>query len=165
MNTNDLRYIKTEKQIRETYLKLVRNGIAPRLVDLCKTAQINKSTFYDHYESMQLLEERVRLDTTRELLTACPHILDAFSDTESFCRSIIACFQREGKTLLHLYGGDPHIISTYAEMVLIELYTKESLGNELTIRFAIAGATHILTNNLTEQSITELIGLIEALRK
>ena len=52
------------------------------------------------------------------------------------------------------------MISAYAEMVLIELYTKESLGNEVTIRFAIAGATHILTNNLTEQSIKELIGLI-----
>ena len=113
---------------------------------------------------MQLLEDRIRLETIRELLTECPHILDAFSDTESFCRSIISCFQRKGKTLRHLYGSNPHVISTYAEMVLIELYTKDSLGNELTIRFAIAGATHILSNNLTEQSITELIGLIEALR-
>ena len=57
------------------------------------------------------------------------------------------------------------MISAYAEAVLIELYTKESLGNELTIRFAIAGATHILSNNLTEKSITELIGLIESLRR
>ena len=143
----------------------MRSGIAPRLVALCKEARINKSTFYDHYESMLLLEERVRLDTMRDMLTECPHILDAFSDTESFCRSIIACFQREGKTLLHLYGGIPHVISAYAEKVLIELYTKESLGNELTIRFAIAGATHVLSNNLTEQSITELIGLINTLSR
>ena len=57
------------------------------------------------------------------------------------------------------------MISAYAEMVLIELYTKESLGNEVAIRFAIAGATLILTNNLTEQSIKELIGLIETLRR
>ena len=78
---------------------------------------------------------------------------------------IISCFQRKEKTLLHLYAGNPHVISAYAEMVLIELYTKESLGNEVTIRFAIAGATHILTNNLTEQSIKELIGLIETLRR
>lgn len=69
------------------------------------------------------------------------------------------------KTLLHLYAGNQHVISAYAEMVLIELYTKESLGNEVAIRFAIAGATLILTNNLTEQSIKELIGLIETLRR
>lgn len=52
----DLRYIKTEKLIEETYLTLRRRLRRPvKVRELCENAMINKTTFYAHYETMDAL--------------------------------------------------------------------------------------------------------------
>jgi AcrR family transcriptional regulator len=52
-NKNDLRFVKTERLIRSTYLALRRKARQPvKVRELCEAALINKSTFYAHYETM-----------------------------------------------------------------------------------------------------------------
>ena len=46
MRKNDLRYIKTEKIIKDTYLNLKKKYHSEiKVSELCKVAMINKSTF------------------------------------------------------------------------------------------------------------------------
>ena len=55
VNKNDLRYIKTERLIVHTYVDLRLHDPSPvKVSDLCREALINKTTFYSHYDTMEL---------------------------------------------------------------------------------------------------------------
>lgn len=57
MRTKDRRFIKTENTIQKAMIKLLNEGDAEYLAieDLIYEADINKSTFYLHYQSLELL--------------------------------------------------------------------------------------------------------------
>lgn len=57
MRTKDRRFIKTEDIIQRSMIKLLNEGLAENLQidDLINEADINKSTFYLHYQSLDLL--------------------------------------------------------------------------------------------------------------
>ena len=57
MRTKDRRFIKTEDIIQRSMIKLLNEGLAENLQidDLVNEADINKSTFYLHYQSLDLL--------------------------------------------------------------------------------------------------------------
>ena len=59
MNKNDLRYIKTEQQIKEAFYELVnQKGFDQVTISMiCKKAFISRFTFYSHYtDKFQLLQ-------------------------------------------------------------------------------------------------------------
>ena len=61
MNKNDLRYIKTEKIIKESFIKLVNNkGFEKTSVsDICKEGIISRNAFYLHFADKYDLLERM----------------------------------------------------------------------------------------------------------
>ncbi|MCA1321014.1 TetR/AcrR family transcriptional regulator [Bacillus tianshenii] len=70
----DLRVIKTKRAIREALLKLVKEKDFAKVSvrDLCAYAEINRGTFYLHYQDKYDLLERIELellDTLRELMS------------------------------------------------------------------------------------------------
>ena len=71
MNKNDLRYQKTETLIKDAFFKQITAKEIKdiRVKDLCDKAQISRKTFYDHYEDIYDLAQklcaiRFNLDTT-----------------------------------------------------------------------------------------------------
>lgn len=53
MNTQDLRYLKSEKKIQDTIDTMLATGkITTNVTDFSKQAGIYTSTFYDHYNDM-----------------------------------------------------------------------------------------------------------------
>lgn len=57
VNTNDLRVIKTKNLLHETLIKLLKNKTFNEItvVEICKLANINRSTFYAHYMNIDEL--------------------------------------------------------------------------------------------------------------
>ena len=57
MRTKDRRFIKTEAIIQKSMISLLneRNAEELQIEDLVMEADINKSTFYLHYQSLDLL--------------------------------------------------------------------------------------------------------------
>lgn len=84
MNTNDLRFIKTEKILKEAYLTLKTKQKPFTLAQLCQEALINKTTFYKHYESLEDFEYKTRKEILRNICLENKYIYDAFSNTEMF---------------------------------------------------------------------------------
>ena len=68
MNKNDLRFIKTEKLIKDAFIDLLDEsgvkGVSVRA--LCEKALISRNTFYMHYETISNLVESIYVDVWRD---------------------------------------------------------------------------------------------------
>ncbi|MGM9874119.1 MAG: TetR/AcrR family transcriptional regulator [Bacilli bacterium] len=75
MNKNDLRYKTTEKLICDAYIKLSNESEDKKITvtDLVKEAQINRGTFYLHYQNV----DDVCKDISDKFLTKCIEILSS----------------------------------------------------------------------------------------
>lgn len=68
MNKNDLRIVKTKKNIHQVLLNLLKNKTLSQIkvTELCREASINRGTFYFHYEEIgdifKELFEEIMLD-------------------------------------------------------------------------------------------------------
>lgn len=73
-NKDDLRVLKTDRSIRRAALSLMQRspGKIPTVKDIASEAEINKSTFYYHYESSYALIEAMESELLEETLSqAC----------------------------------------------------------------------------------------------
>lgn len=65
MNTdNNARFQETEQKIKKAYGRLVQNKPASKVTvsDICREAQIHRTTFYGHFEDVIDLMNRVEVD-------------------------------------------------------------------------------------------------------
>lgn len=86
-NQEDLRVVKTDRRIREAALDLMREnlGAVPSVKAVIARAEINKSTFYYHYESVQQLVEAIEEDLLADAVRqACAEGCSMLRDVEGF---------------------------------------------------------------------------------
>ena len=163
MNTHDLRYIKTEKTLKEAFLRLKSTGKPFTLTQLCEEALINKTTFYKHYETLDDFEHKVCKEELRSIYLQCEHIYDAFTDTRYFVSDLRSKIKEHAKTIQVLFQNriDQHL--RISEELLLELYLDKvtSKEDELKIRFAIAGSSKILVTTNDEFVNDYVITLLE----
>ena len=69
-NKEDLRIRKTKATLYKTYLDLItqKDYDKIKISDICKKANINRSTFYDHFKDKEELASSLLMDTKKELL-------------------------------------------------------------------------------------------------
>lgn len=161
---NDLRFIKTEKLIEETYLTLRRRLRRPvKVRELCETAMINKTTFYAHYETMDALHARICEKEIGHIIENCPYIDTAFSDTGRFVRSLVSAVQNGSPILNALFYGDLFGQINAIEAALLKHYlgSGDSPRQEMKMIFAIGGAAKLLAPEQSEERIQMTIRLID----
>lgn len=164
MNKQDLRYIKTEKLITECYIELQRKSKGSvKIVDLCKMAMINKTTFYAHYECMEDLHKHICRRTIEELLENCPHISEIFTNTEAFVYSITKCFSENDTKLEILFKHDTDYMVNLVEESILKYYhlIGESSVEKTKLRFGIGGATRTIVSNSSDEELKITIELIK----
>lgn len=69
---NDLRKVKTKKLIQNALIELLKTKSIHciSITDICTTAQINRSTFYSHYEDYNIFVQQVMQETAVGLTMA-----------------------------------------------------------------------------------------------
>lgn len=163
-NTQDLRFIKTEKLIEDSYLQLrQKNHGAVKVSELCKEALINKTTFYSHYETIDTLHDHICRKEVKRILDGCPNADAAFSDTTVFVKSLVNTIQENLSLLRILFGEETTKQINYIEMDLLERYLKDvhSAETEMKITFAIGGAARLLIAGQGEDRVQMTIQLIK----
>mgnify|MGYP000968910407 CR=1 FL=1 len=163
VNKNDLRFIKTEKLIEETYLALKMKSRSPvKVSELCKAALINKTTFYLHYETMEALHEYICRKEIETMLADCPHVDEAFTNTEAFVRAMVRTIQANASISKTLFGDDLERQTSLFEKCLVQRYLHGTESQEvgLKIIFAIGGAARLLIGDQSQERIRVTIGLI-----
>lgn len=163
-NTADLRFIKTERLIEETYLSLRGKLRRPvRVRELCEAALINKTTFYAHYETMETLHAHICEKEVGRVIETCPHIDDAFSDTGLFVTSLVSAIQNCAPMLDTLFYHDTAGQINAIEAALLKRYLSRSASprQEMKMIFAIGGAAKLLVSEQSEERIRMTILLID----
>ena len=163
-NKSDLRYIKTDRLIQKTYLELrLTDGKPVKVSTLCEAALINKTTFYVHYLDMEDLHRQVCEQTIRELVLGCPHVMDAFTETQNFVSSLIHTLLDHQKLIWALFGEESAPCTNLIEQELLKLYLpgNDDPGMELKIRFAIGGALRILAYEKYYHQIDDVVTLLK----
>ena len=163
-NKTDLRYIKTEKLIEDTYLSLKRKYRRPiKVSELCEAALINKTTFYTHYETMEALHVHICEKQVGQIIEGCPNIDEAFSDTGRFVRSFVSAIQSCSPVLEALFHDDLASQINTIESILLKRYLGSGVSpkQELKMIFAIGGAAKILIPAQSKERIQLTIQLID----
>ncbi|WP_127850120.1 hypothetical protein [Lacticaseibacillus hulanensis] len=113
MNKNDLRYRKTEANLKQAYLELLVDHDCTDITvkQLCSLAQCARNTFYQHYLDLPTLRDHI-------IDQVLVNMADAFSSPESdlhaidsdqinaYCKGIIASVVRERHALQILFSKD-----------------------------------------------------------
>lgn len=164
MNKNDLRFQKTEKLIKETYISLKKHGSTiVKVKELCEVALINKTTFYAHYETIEHLHKQVCIEFVTEMLGQCYNIENIFTDIHDFVYTVLGIFMDNMPQIEKLYGDDFHQLVNDAETVLMEKYFLQNTNHDydLAIRFCIGGAFRLLATERDPARIQKTVELIE----
>lgn len=163
-NKNDLRFVKTEKLIENTYLSLRKKFRRPiKVSELCEMALINKTTFYTHYETMDALHAHVCEKEVGRIVENCPNIDAAFSDTGLFVKSLVLAIQNCAPLLDVLFYNDTVGQINAIETALLKHYLEQSVSpqQEMKMIFAIGGAAKLLVPKQSDERIQMTIQLIE----
>ncbi len=163
-NKNDLRFIKTEKLIRETYLDLKKKQTAPvKVTELCSAALINKTTFYAHYETIERLNNSICKETVKNLLDRCELADQAFENMEDFVNALVGAIFAEEETLHALYGDNTSGMLKDFEDELLKLYLQEEEDPDRRnkITFCIGGASRLLFMSRDPERIQTVVQLMQ----
>ena len=164
MNKNDLRFQKTEKLIKETYVSLKKHGsTVVKVKELCEVAMINKTTFYAHYETIEHLHKQVCIEFVSNMLQECYNIDNILTDTHDFVYTVLGMFMENMGNIEKLYGNDLHALVNDAETVLMESYFLPNISEDydLAVRFCIGGAFRLLATERDPARIQKTVELIE----
>ena len=106
----DIRIVKTKKAITEAFLQLRGQKALENISvkELCREAQINKSTFYSHYDDIYALSDALEKETVAYILNSISQNEDYSAENpETFAREIcMACISHLSLTELLFSGQD-----------------------------------------------------------
>ena len=164
MNKNDLRYVKTEELILNTYLDLVRSHQRNITVTLlCKTARINSSTFYTHYSDMEALHKAVCQKQIQLILKEEPGLMTLHQNPAEFVNTIHRVIIHNNKFLELLFRNEKNFMLDLIEAELMKLYITDATPKEMEtkIAFCVGGSMRILCGGNSTEKIDDVIALIK----
>lgn len=157
MNKNDLRYVRTEENLKNALLKLLETGAIDSftITDLCAAANCSRNAFYKHYETKYDLYNTVLNETVETIRDSCQALIKDLREVdETIMRSyshrlleVISSRSREIAAFLRSSRAFRETLcsSMYEEMISqdLKITGKESLGaeTELLTQYMAAGIT------------------------
>lgn len=158
----DLRVIKTKRAITGTLIELLRTKSIGKITvtELAQKAEINKGTFYLHYEDIYDLYQEALQGHLEEIVDKL-EFLNLFAvDPDRFARELVAIAVNRS-----LFEGDPFFDSHNAVFnQSVPVYFCNALTwkimsvnnipatkeNEIRLRFMLAGASFVLRHHPAE---------------
>lgn len=103
----DIRVEKTKRSILNAFLELRGRKPLERITvkELCQRAQINKSTFYDHYADVYDLSEQVETEIIKAVVENVPHPEYMFQRPKAFIQELYQAYVSQGVLLQTVFSG------------------------------------------------------------
>lgn len=153
----DIRIEKTRAAIKEAFLALRSEKPLEKITikELCRLAQINKSTFYSHYDDIFDLENTIEVETIQVILRDIAQGQEYSTDNpEVFAREIFhACLSHSSLTNLIFVDNDGSRLLSHLETGIKELiyqkypHYQDDPKMHVLLTFCIHGAHHAYHNN------------------
>lgn len=157
-NTMDLRIVKTKNQIWAAYLAL-RDKLMPEKIkvkDICEMAQINKTTFYKHYNDSMELSNEIDDNAVERVMNDFPQKKTLFSDPKGYIQGLLSALEGQRDNLRTVFRGKPDILCSKLEEKLRDdcEYKTEDISGSIGVSFAIGGFVRVVNDYLmTDKSM------------
>ncbi len=153
----DLRVIKTRKNIKDAFFKLRSKYSLEkiRVTELCEIAVINKTTFYNHYQDIYDLSEKIEDETISSILNNFQRMDLLFKDPDAFIKGLYYAFKSNEEVVRTLFAGRMNVLVDKIEKQLNIQYPqfRDKPEMEITLSFIIHGATYVLNEPKYKESI------------
>lgn len=134
-NENDLRVIKTQKNIRSALISLMEEKPMPEISvkDICDRALCSRNTFYMHFPYKEAVLEQITKECMDEVLKGTERIVDSVHQltpkvVEQYSRNLIEAAESERETILFLLRHDSG--NTFSRMLSDAIYASFFQGSE-----------------------------------
>ncbi len=124
----DARIIKSKKKIFDAFVELRRKKELRKITvkELCRIAQINKSTFYAHYEDVFDLSDNVENALVAEALSKINNLDNIISDSCEFTRQIFKVLSMQDEKLRIVFSGtqQPNFVDKLSKLLKEIIFNK-----------------------------------------
>ena len=155
----DKRIEKTEKAIKEAFIGLRKKKPLEKISikELCEMANINKSTFYSHYENLYTLSDVIEYETVLEIVSSIPNDLEyTFTNPELFTREVTLAFAKHRSEIEILFSGKNQThLASHLEIIIKRLIYKKypeyknDIEKNILLSYCIHGAYNASLSNPT----------------
>lgn len=162
----ELRVYKTETAIRAAFYTLRRKMPTEkiRINELCRLAQINKSTFYRHYKDVFDLSDALEGELLAGVTADFAAADKLYTDPQAFVTGLHSVMQAHREEISLLYNGRMLAFADKIEAWLAGIYLDERSAEteKIKLSFIIGGAIHAFLSpefaiEETAQTIVELL--------
>lgn len=166
----DTRIESSLKKLKEAYLEEKRKKCISeiKVIDVCKKAGVNKTTFYRHYRDIYDLADTIENETIDEIINQINNKDKLLTEPELFVKDSMAVFDRNWEEIKLIFDNRYGVLIDKIEKAYVEYYLleKHSQYETLLIKFCVGGASHIITGSQTkEESEQTKAFLIKMLKK
>lgn len=97
----DVRIESSLKCIKNAYLEEKRKKTIPeiKVIDICKKAGVNKTTFYRHYRDIYDLADEVEIEVVREILGQMKYKDKLLTHPELFVKESMQVFEQNTENI------------------------------------------------------------------
>lgn len=160
----DKRFEKTEKAIKEAFMKLRTKKPLEKISvkELCESADINKSTFYSHYEDIYALSDALEHEVVLSIISSIPKDRDyTFTNPELFTREVTLAFVNYMPQIRIIFSGknQSHLASHLEAITKKLIYAKypeyeNDIEKNILLSYCIHGAYNASLSNPTADTET-----------
>lgn len=164
----DARIKKTQKSIHDAFVELRKEKPIEKITikELCKMAQINKSTFYLHYDDIYSLSDSIEKEFVERIVESVFHkrkiqledqveftleLSQAFIDNKESI-DVLFSGNQQGKFATHLEEAIKHVFSMENQSLM-------SHKIQVLLTYCVQGGYHAYLNNpnIEEKEIKEIL--------
>lgn len=168
----DLRVIKTKRRIKEVFGELLKKKDVNKITvaELARLAEINKGTFYLHYQDIYALYTEVLQENIRETVNGISFYHEFFDTPEDFLRHFFALRKNHFQPMENpvFKPGNISFGHRIPEMMIGALreklyehgYIEPSVANDTKLNYVLFSIFHFLQVKSPEESLPILIPLI-----
>lgn len=154
MNLQDRRYNRTHKAIKNSFIKLLReqeNNSKITITDICADADINRGTFYLHFDTIVDLTKEMESDYSRKLINTCS-IYKYDKNTFAFFNSLFDSVKQNPELFYFFFyisdGTGLKSLEAYLRKYMVPEWLKSSKINEseanIVIKYQLTGTFALL---------------------
>ena len=155
----DLRIQKTTKAIREAFIQIRKKMPLEKVkvLDICRLAMINSSTFYDHYVDVFALSDQLE----NEILSKCFNDFklkgSLFSESERFILTIPQNLEAQNDLISTLFKDRQEVLYMKLEKQLLDYYRYAGIpmSKDILLSFIIGGTMRTMQTLNSDKRYTE----------
>lgn len=118
----DKRIIKSKENIKNAFIELRTKKELRKITvkELCEKANINKSTFYAHYEDIFQLSDQIESDVVKQIIDSITHKHSMFFDVAEFTSELFYAMKSKQELIDIVFSGKQHPNLVYKISIMLK---------------------------------------------